>query len=255
MNAETHDFRLSTDAAGLCAPVVKQTATKIQGRRYVTVEGWQAIAMAHGYTASAGKVERIEDSDASGWLCQAALIRLADGVQVATAEGFLGDDERMWTKRPVYARRAMVQTRAISRVCRTVFAHVVPMIDAGLQTTPAEEVPEGGFQQEEQDSAPSPSWREPDSQYNCKTALHKGLTIHQAELNRLGSEGVMDDLEGYTTSPEYQEFIKIATKHALHYLEGGHPAPEEFIGCFALEQKARDMIALRGNQPAEMENA
>jgi hypothetical protein len=35
----------------------------------------------------------------------------------------------------------MAQTRAISRVCRSAFAHVVVLIDKELSTTPAEEVP------------------------------------------------------------------------------------------------------------------
>ena len=42
----------------------------------------------------------------------------------------------------------MAQTRAISRAARAVFAHVVVLIDAGLSTTPAEEVPLGGFDNE-----------------------------------------------------------------------------------------------------------
>jgi len=33
-------YRTSTDAATLCGDIVKATATKIQGKRYVTVEGW-----------------------------------------------------------------------------------------------------------------------------------------------------------------------------------------------------------------------
>jgi hypothetical protein len=51
----------------------------------------------------------------------------------------------MWAKRPTYAKRAMCQTRAISRACRSAFAHVVVLIDRNLSTTPAEEVPFGGF--------------------------------------------------------------------------------------------------------------
>jgi hypothetical protein len=39
----------------------------------------------------------------------------------------------------------MAQTRAISRACRSAFAFVVTMMDAGLETTPAEEVPSEGF--------------------------------------------------------------------------------------------------------------
>lgn len=91
--------------------------------------------------------------------------------------------------------------------------------------------------------------------YSGKAALHKGLNAHAAELRRIGDEGVFDDLEAYLTSPEYVEFVQIAGEHAPHYLEGGPPAPEEFIGIFTLEQRARDLIALRGNQPAEKETA
>jgi len=104
----------------------------------------------------------------------------------------------------------------------------------------------------QQEAPPRTNWG---GRYPNKTALHRGLSVHQAELRRIGDEGVMDDLETYLTSPEYYDFLKQAGEHAKHYLEGGPPAPEEFIGCYALETRARDMIALRGNQPAEREAA
>jgi hypothetical protein len=69
-----------------------------------------------------------------------------NGQVISSAEGFLGDDEPMWEKRPTYAKRAMCQTRAISRACRSAFAHIVVLIDKSLSTTPAEEVPHGGFE-------------------------------------------------------------------------------------------------------------
>jgi hypothetical protein len=134
-------FRASTDAAGLCREIVVATAKNIQGRKYVQVEGWQAIAIAHGCVASSGSVERIE----GGFRAIGRVVQMNTGIEIATAEGFVGDDESMWAKRPEYARRAMAQTRAISRACRSAFAHVVVMMNAGLSTTPAEEVPAGGF--------------------------------------------------------------------------------------------------------------
>lgn len=160
-----HEYRQSTDAAGLCGDIVKQTAKDIQGRKFVTCEGWQAIAIAHGCAASACNVERIE----GGVRATGEVRRMSDGQLLASAEGFVGEDEAVWfggtkkkwkwgqkrgekvwydeemPKRPDYAIRAMAQTRAISRACRSAFAHVVVMIDAGLSTTPAEEVPDGGF--------------------------------------------------------------------------------------------------------------
>lgn len=138
-------YRQSTDAAGVCRDIVLKTAMKISGRQYVRAEGWLAIAIAHGCVASAEDVHRIEEGELSGYAATGVIRRMSDGAEIARAEGFLGDDEIMWTKRPVYARRAMVQTRAISRACRSAFAHVVVLIDANLSTTPAEEVPDGGF--------------------------------------------------------------------------------------------------------------
>ncbi len=134
-------YRAATDVAGACGAIVKQTAQLIQGRKYVRVEGWQAIATTYGCVASARDVERT----ATGFRAIGEVRRMSDGAVLATAEGFVGDDESTWASRPEYAKRAMTQTRAISRACRSAFAFVVVMIDASLSTTPAEEVPDGGF--------------------------------------------------------------------------------------------------------------
>ena len=111
------------------------------------VEGWMAIATAHGCLA-ARDVERVE----GGCRAIGELRRISDGALLGTAEGFVGEDEcvwfggkdqggKTWPRRHDYAIRAMAQTRAISRVCRSAFAHVVVLIDSDLSTTPAEEMP------------------------------------------------------------------------------------------------------------------
>lgn len=134
--------RQSSDVAGACREIVKATAQRIGNKDYVKVEGWQAIAVAHGCVASAKGVEKIE----GGFRCIGEVRKMTDGQVISQAEGFVGDDEPMWAKRPEYARRAMCQTRAISRACRSAFAHIVVLIDSNLSTTPAEEVPHGGFE-------------------------------------------------------------------------------------------------------------
>jgi hypothetical protein len=98
--------------------------------------------------ASAKDVERTE----TGYRAIGQVRRMDTGIVICEAEGFVGDDERTWSKRDEYAKRAMAQTRAISRACRSAFAFVVTMMDAGLETTPAEEIPHGGF-----DDAPRPA--------------------------------------------------------------------------------------------------
>ncbi len=144
-------YRASTDAAQLCKDIVTATASNIQGKRYVSVEGWEAIARAHGCAAGARDVERVD----GGVRATGEVRDMFTGNIIATAEGFVGEDEPTWyggqsrgktlPKRPDYAIRAMAQTRAISRACRSAFAHVVVMMNAGLATTPAEEVPFEGF--------------------------------------------------------------------------------------------------------------
>tara|TARA_R110000796_G_scaffold38251_2_gene96412 strand:+ start:1338 stop:2177 length:840 start_codon:yes stop_codon:yes gene_type:complete len=140
-NQASANYRQSTDVAGICKQIVVATAQRIGKSKYVKVEGWQAIATAHGCVASARDVERLE----TGFRAIGEVRRMDTGTVISTAEGFLGDDEEMWSSRPEYARRAMAQTRAISRACRSAFAHVVVLIGEGLSTTPAEEVPLGGF--------------------------------------------------------------------------------------------------------------
>jgi len=134
--------RQSTDVAGACREIVKATAQRIGNRDYVKVEGWQAIAVAHGCVASAKGVEKVE----GGFRCIGQVRKMENGQVISEAEGFVGDDEKTWASRPEYARRAMCQTRAISRACRSAFAHIVVLIDRNLSTTPAEEVPHGGFE-------------------------------------------------------------------------------------------------------------
>jgi hypothetical protein len=128
--------RAATDAAGVCREIVTKTAQTIQGRKYVRVEGWQAIANAFGAVASAVDVRRVD----GGIAAVGQVRRVSDGAILATAEGFVGDDEKTWSGRNEFARRAMAQTRAISRACRSAFAFVVVLMDAGLETTPAEEM-------------------------------------------------------------------------------------------------------------------
>jgi hypothetical protein len=154
-------MRQSTDVAGVCREIVLKTSRKIGDRNFVAVEGWMSIATAHGCIASAKAVERVE----GGFRATGEVRRLSDGALVSEGEGFVGEDEPTWfggetevwnrqtrqrerktlPKRHDYAIRAMAQTRAISRACRSAFAHIVVLMDSGLSTTPAEEVPDGGF--------------------------------------------------------------------------------------------------------------
>lgn len=133
-------FGRAKDVAGVCREIVLRTAISLNSRskkKHVQVEGWQSIAAAFGCTPSVRLVEEVE----GGSKAVAELKRDSDGMVLSEAEGFCGTDEPKWATQPLYARRAMAQTRAISRVCRSKFAFVVVLIDENLSTTPAEEMP------------------------------------------------------------------------------------------------------------------
>jgi len=217
----------------------------------------KAEAMLADFAKAGGKVEwhALDDECADATFSHSSgSVRIMWTIQRAKQAGL---NSPMWKKYP----RQMLRSRCVSEGVRSVFPSATSGLyeESEVADIAAESAPEavegrsGGDSQREVSPAAVKNWREPDSIYNCKTALHRGLTVHQAELRRLGDEGVIDDLEAYLTSAEYQEFLKIAGEHAPHYLEGGEPAPEEFVGCFALETRARDLIMLRGNTPADQE--
>jgi hypothetical protein len=111
----------------------------LRGKKYIRAEGWQALAAANGLSPRISMVEEMQNGDIRA-VCD--LIRLSDGETIASSEGFVGTDEPMWQNRPRYARRGMAQTRATSRACRSALAWIVPLLDADLSTTPAEEMEE-----------------------------------------------------------------------------------------------------------------
>jgi hypothetical protein len=186
---------MAAHVAGVCKEIVGKTAITIQGRKYVKVEGWQAIAVAHGCFAGAGESERVYDDSGEliGWKAN-GYIRNGQGITIGTGEGFVGLDEvdrdggQTWGSRAEYACRAMAQTRATSRAARSVFAHIVVMMNAGLETVPAEEVNEQTGQPESDRSGnksttePIYDWRD----VKVHWSKHKGKQLGELSSASLG---------------------------------------------------------------------
>lgn len=86
-----------------------------------------------------------------------------------------------------------------------------------------------------------PAWTE--GPYSGKSQLHAAMTRFTRDLESCGD---LDTLEAFVSSDEYKAFVKQAQTRAPHYLEGGDPAPPEFMGLFAIEQKMRDQFIMEG---------
>lgn len=234
-NADVQAYRASTEAAEMCKGIVVATSSNIQGRRYVSVEGWQAIAIAHGCAASARDVERVD----GGVRAIGEIRRMSDGQLIAQAEGFVGEDEPTWfggdngrgrtlPKRPDYAIRAMAQTRAISRAGRSAFAHVVVMMNAGLATTPAEEITYDVQTGEVLDAVPP------------REAV-KGITAIKSRLRKLQTEGAAaTDLDGFNALVSAHKDDLTVIKDANHEWWTGDG--EDFEGFRSFIKRRREEL-------------
>ena len=123
----------------MATQIKKHHLTSVGGKSYMNVGGGIAVAQALGYTISCGSVERVTGEDSCGFYRSTASLIDHNGIVVATAEGYLGDDEKMWASRPLYARRSMCQTRSEAKLCRANFGALYIMLGADSDT-PAEEM-------------------------------------------------------------------------------------------------------------------
>lgn len=264
------NIKRSTDVAGACKEIVTRTSIKIQNRKYVPVEGWMAIATAHGCNLSATDVKQVD----GGISARGLVRRISDGIILGEAEGFVGDDEKTWSNRPLFARRAMAQTRAMSRAARSVFAHVVVLMDAGLETTPAEEmgheVEVKPIPQREAPLPPAPpkpvqpSSSEP-KQFNSRETFNKFKTaisesLLQFDLNRFIKAS--QTFDKYISKleedvfEEYEHYMQSALTSLTDHMQNRNMVPTEnhqkdLVKLFGVWKSEIDRVCEIARKPAE----
>ena len=194
--------------ANACRAIVMQCSMQLQGRRYIKAEGWQALAASCGYSPRIGTVEELSNGDIRA-VCD--LVRLSDGEIVASAEGYLGVDESTWARRPRYARRAMAQTRATSRACRSALAWIVPLLDAGLETTPAEEIPHAEIETRAMpvQTTSMPAVETPEAKVE-RNVSEQTMQKIVGLISRAKREGVIDDAEKFRSEMRQTYGVKSA---------------------------------------------
>lgn len=188
----------ATDIANICKEIVIATSVEIAGKKHVCVEGWQALAVTNNCILGASEAKREYDSDGNviGYSAKGFIHNKLTGVTVQAGEGFVGFDEmdkkgnHTWKNRPEYAGRAMAQTRAMGRAGKSGYSFIVTLMKAGLSTTPAEEVPEGGF---EKDVTPTKKEYQKPANNNQRTGEQESLRN--------------DDIEGRGMPETEQEYL------------------------------------------------
>ena len=108
----------------------------INGRRFVTSEGWTTLGGMVGVHAIVTETRLNETGD--GIVARAEARTLA-GQIVGAAEAECSRAERRWKTAEPYAIRSMSQTRAISRALRAPLGQIVVL--AGYEPTGADEIP------------------------------------------------------------------------------------------------------------------
>lgn len=132
----------------------------IQGRKYITVAGWQTLGAMVGvfpivvwtrptpdfqapvwefYRDGSRNKRRLVQDGQGGWESRVEA-RRPDGQVIGAAESECRWDETTWRNRDSYALRSMAQTRATSKALRIPLGFIVEL--AGYVGTPEEEMPE-----------------------------------------------------------------------------------------------------------------
>lgn len=119
--------------------IIRDYSTTINGRVYIHVAGATLVAAVFGFSVRERSNKRIEVDGVGGWEAVCEITR--DGVSVGRGSGLVMDDERMWSTRPQFARRAMASTRAAGRALRLFFGHMLPMLGDKVASTTVEEMP------------------------------------------------------------------------------------------------------------------
>jgi hypothetical protein len=111
--------------------------TKIAGRNYAHVEGWQFAGGLLGLYPKVEKVENLSSGQEIKWLAQVDIINSKNEEVVATGFAVCSNKEGKKTKFDEYAILSMAQTRAIGKAYRNLLGWVMKL--AGYQPMPAEE--------------------------------------------------------------------------------------------------------------------
>jgi len=118
--------------------------TKQGKRKYIKLEGWQAIGTPIGLFVKVTATEPL--ANGNGWKARAVIIT-NEGKELSAAEMSCGRDESKWKNRPENEIMSMSQTRAASKAFRMILAWIPKMLGSSYEGTSAEEM-DGGAPEE-----------------------------------------------------------------------------------------------------------
>jgi hypothetical protein len=142
-NIQMYDLGSPNKTLGLAkelARFIKENnlSTKIQGREYTQVDGWQFALSQLGIVPILVSLENQSNDQEYKYKADVNLVRLADDKIVGRGIAICSNKERTKKAFDEYAIASMAQTRAEGKAARMLLSWL--MKAAGYETTPAEEM-------------------------------------------------------------------------------------------------------------------
>lgn len=143
VTAQVSVLETQRDTLALIGPrILRDHAVKIGPKVYITVAGATLMATVFGFHVREISSKRIEVDGVGGWETFTEIIRSTDEMIVGRGSAICMDDEKMWSGRPQFARRAMSSTRAAGRALRLFFGHAFSMLGDQVASVTREEMPD-----------------------------------------------------------------------------------------------------------------
>ncbi|MDY7109445.1 MAG: hypothetical protein SYC29_12485 [Planctomycetota bacterium] len=206
----------------------RKLAVRIQGREFVTVEGWTTAAALCGCTV---REVSVEESD--GIYVATVELVTTDGRIIGRASAECGSPDEVdrrgkpvWSERPRYARRSMAITRATGKVARMCFSWIAVLGD--YAPTPAEEHPD---YHDRNSSSPTSS----------RTPAPARRRVHRV-LGGAGAQRLYDRLNQVSTT--YTELIDYLREHDPVCADTIADLSPEELPAAALQPISEALIAL-----------
>jgi hypothetical protein len=188
--------------------------SKIQGKDFVNVEGWQFAGAMLGLTAIPDEPIDMSNESEVKYKCNVRIIKVGTGEQVGAGFAICSNKEGSKRRFDEYAIASMAQTRAVGKAYRNLLAWVIKA--AGYEATPAEEMdyqtepppaaPPAVVQQLHETPEPLASdYAGRESEYPITFGKHKGKTMKDFTKDQWQTMSELTDL--MTQHPELKKIL------------------------------------------------
>ena len=146
----------------------------IKGKQFPKVEWWTTVGASLGlfpYTIFSNRIDI--DGKKYKYEARVEVRNSQNGMAITSAEAICSTEESAWGKRDEYAIKSMAITRATAKAYRIGLSFLATL--AGLEPTPAEEIPPNGFESFKKEP-------EPQKERFTETQRKRAIRIHEYML-------------------------------------------------------------------------